>query len=111
MRLYGLPTCVLNTSLLVSAAQTVKLVSVSRNCAFYCTPKFITAASGFGGVCHYTLVIEHVRNVLKILSQFVVRKLIGFSGNYNSGLIVVAKPLVKLQILFCGFVARIYDMN
>ena len=68
MRLYGLPTCALNTSLLTPAAQTVKLVSVSRNCAFYCTPKFITAASGFGGICHYTVVIEHVCNMLKVLS-------------------------------------------
>ena len=60
----------------------VKQCQESRDCAFYCTPKFITTASCFGGICQYALVVEHVSYVPQVLSQFVVRKLIGFCGNY-----------------------------
>src|ERR1044072_1743019 len=87
------------------------IISILLNCAFDRTPKLFATAAAFGRVGHYAVVVEHACNVPQVLSQLVVRKLIGFRGNNYSGLVTFLKPFVKLQILFCGFVARIYELN
>jgi len=61
--------------------QITQILIILFNCAFDRTPKLISTAAAFGRVGHYAVVIEHACNALQILSQLVVRKLIGFRGN------------------------------
>ena len=46
-----------------------------------------------------------------VLPQFVVRKLVGFRSDDQVWLLIVLEPLVKLQVLFRGFVTRIDEVN
>src|SRR5215470_13826007 len=56
--------------------------SMPINCAFNRTPELFATAAAFGRVGHYAVVIEHSCNVPQVLPQLVVRKLIGFRGDY-----------------------------
>jgi hypothetical protein len=51
------------------------------DCALNHAPKLFATAAAFGRVGHYAVNVEHACNVPQVLSQFVVRKLIGFRGN------------------------------
>lgn len=80
-------------------------------CFFDSVPNFFASHPGYSRISYNLFCFEHASRVLYALSQFIVRELIGFRGNDYLWFPMMLEPLVKLQIQFCGFVTRIYDMN
>ena len=48
--------------------------------------------------------VPHIKAPTELWALLVIAAIFGLINSY-------LKPIVKLQILFCGFVARIYEMN
>ena len=80
MRLLDSRVSFQDTSLVLQiCGQTI--LRLRRDCVLDRPPKLFATAAAFGRVGHYAVVVEHACNALQIISQLVVRKLIGFCGN------------------------------